>query len=627
MFISNRTFFALGWLLAACPGPGPNDGGGNGGGGGGSSGELAILDAIPANGATNVSVHTSFFLELSRPADRVDGVFGSEKPSLVGPAEAPFYAQGNFNQTLAYGTTYSGSLTLKDAQGAQSVVPWSFTTTSPPSADTVAPALASSAPSSMATGVALDAGIVLRFTEPVLSPFSSVSTDAPGALGKPQWSIDRKEVTLAGPPAGFPHGKQISISFAVRDGSHNAGGGSFRFTTAGAPTPPTVLAVSPAASSTGAPLNARISVSFSEVMDTTSVTSSFIVSPAVTCTYSHVLGQVFVCTPGAALAASTQYTVTIGAAARSSDGGTLAAPYNATFSTGTGSETSPPTLTAVSPPDMQPRAELVTDLVFDFSEPMDLAATTTAAVVRVDPGQLVLGSYRWSSDGRQLRIVLPSRGATQFYWNLTGATDVARNVLATRTGTFTAVNHAASWSTGITSSFTDAFVFRPPAQMIFAPYILLLGDDVGNRPNAVFLTFDLAPPGAVRKITAARLRLLPVGCQGRLEGLGRMVIDSLTSRAPPSDLLTAPDEAAERSYHAWTCDPALSTHALDYGLRLTDAIDVTEKVRADWANRGTRGGSTFRMRFEQATNGDGKADRVMYRFERSPTLEVDYEID
>jgi hypothetical protein len=97
-------------------------------------------------------------------------------------------------------------------------------------------------------------------------------------------------------------------------------------------TPPTVAAVSPTSGTTNVPTNALITVTFSENVDSASVTNTaFSLSPGVTGTIS-VSGATAVFTPAPSLPPSTVVTGTI-SNVKDRSGNVMAAPFSFSFTT------------------------------------------------------------------------------------------------------------------------------------------------------------------------------------------------------------------------------------------------------------------------------------------------------
>lgn len=139
-------------------------------------------------------------------------------------------------------------------------------------------------------------------------------------------------------PLEFRETYTITISTAASDTAGNSlvEGRTFRFTTV-APddsVPPTVVSTRPVAEATDIARNANISVTFSEAMDTDSVTAAFSSEPEVDCNFSFNADEDrLICATTASLADNTRYTITIGEGATDIAGNPLPAPFAFTFTT------------------------------------------------------------------------------------------------------------------------------------------------------------------------------------------------------------------------------------------------------------------------------------------------------
>ena len=151
-------------------------------------------------------------------------------------------------------------------------------------------------------------------------------------------------------------------------------------------TPPTVTVTNPASAAVGVPTNQRIVATFSEVMDPATITAAgtFTVKvagvggAAVAGTVSWA-GSKATFTPTANLAPSTQFTATITTAAQDLSGNALGAgavpnPWN--FTTGTGPNTTPPTITLTSPANADVNVVLNKVVSATFSAAMDPSTIT-----------------------------------------------------------------------------------------------------------------------------------------------------------------------------------------------------------------------------------------------------------
>lgn len=176
-------------------------------------------------------------------------------------------------------------------------------------------------------------------------------------------------------------------------------------------TSPKVTLTNPISGAVGVPTNQRIVATFNEVMDPATITASGtftlavagVGGAAVSGTVSWA-GSTATFTPAANLASSTQFTATIANAAHDLSGnalvaGTLPNPWS--FTTGTGPNTTPPTITLTSPANADINVLLNKVVSATFSEAMDpstiAAPGTFTLAVAGTGGAPVAGNVTYDS--------------------------------------------------------------------------------------------------------------------------------------------------------------------------------------------------------------------------------------
>ena len=189
---------------------------------------------------------------------------------------------------------------------------------------------------------------------------------------------------------------------------------------------PTVILTVPAASATNVSNNTTVTATFSEAMAPATITgTSFTVTNttigapvAGTVTYSaSARTATFTPSTPATLAANSAFTATVTTAATDLAGNALAGntavlpnPGNHvwSFSTGATSDTTAPTVIAISPADGSVGVCLTRSVSATFSEPMD-ASTVSAATFRVtDNGAAVAGTISYDASSRVATFVTTS---------------------------------------------------------------------------------------------------------------------------------------------------------------------------------------------------------------------------
>jgi Domain of unknown function (DUF4082)/Bacterial Ig-like domain len=222
-------------------------------------------------------------------------------------------------------------------------------------------------------------------------------------------------------------------------------------------TPPSVASRAPAAGATAVAPGSGVSVTFTEPVDPATVSGTTMtlrdaVGVAVPASVSYNAStQVATLTPSAALAPSTQYTATVRGGStdpvvKDLAGNRLAADAIWSFTTAA-ADTTPPTVTAISPTNGATGISRTANITVTFSEPMDAATVNTSTVeLRTPAGAAVAAAVTYSATNRRATLnPNPTLAALTTYTVVVrggGADprvkDVANNALASdRVWTFT----------------------------------------------------------------------------------------------------------------------------------------------------------------------------------------------
>lgn len=202
----------------------------------------------------------------------------------------------------------------------------------------------------------------------------------------------------------------------------------------------------PASGATAVPTNQKITATFSKPMDSATVVAAgtFIVAvagggAAVPGTVSYA-GSTATFTPTSNLTASTQFTATITSAAKDLSGNALVAgsvPNPWSFTTGTTTDTTAPTITLTNPANAATNVLLNSTVTATFSKAMDpvtiAAAGTFTVAVAGAGGAAVAGSVTYDS-ASQIATFTPAANltaTTQYTATISNAAkDLAGNALA-----------------------------------------------------------------------------------------------------------------------------------------------------------------------------------------------------
>ena len=228
---------------------------------------------------------------------------------------------------------------------------------------------------------------------------SRTATFTPTATLTPSATCVATVTTAATDSAGFALAANFAWSFVT---------GGIADTTR-----PTIVLTVPAAGATGVATNTRISVSFSEDMAPASINATSLtlanttLASAVAGTVSYVAASrtaVFTPTTPATLPAGTLFTATVTTGATDLVGNALAANTSWTFTTGATGDTTPPTVTAVSPLDAATGVCLTKTVSATFSEPMDASTVNASTFTLTDAGVAVPGSVSYDAATQTARF-------------------------------------------------------------------------------------------------------------------------------------------------------------------------------------------------------------------------------
>ena len=209
-------------------------------------------------------------------------------------------------------------------------------------------------------------------------------------------------------------------------------------------TPPTVSSTVPSSNAVGIPVNAAVTATFSEPVNPATVTTaSFLLRDAAG---NPVSGSVTVSdstalfTPAGALAYATVYTATLTTAVHDLPGNALAGDYQWEFTTANAPDTTPPSVTGVTPANGVSCAAIDGNVTVTFSEVMDPLTINSSTFLLTDgSGQSVNGWVTYANNTATFDAYLSLAYSSLYRATITtGARDLAGNGLAVDyTWTFT----------------------------------------------------------------------------------------------------------------------------------------------------------------------------------------------
>lgn len=421
-----------------------------------STDPVAGATGVPENGAVHV-----VFSEPLKPQSVNAQVLrvlhaGAAAPGIVrlmpSGLELVFTPTGLLADFTQYDVVVNG---VRDLAGNRLDAAFQFSYTTGNLVDLVKPTLLASSPFSGATNVATNATVTLVMSEPI-DPLSVTATNVtlrddtrnsavPVAFAL---SADATVLTLV-PATALPMKHSVRVSMtSVKDLFGNACNPiTFNFTTGFTPdaTGPRVIATSLPDGLNPAPLNATLAVRFDEPISRLGLggivlrQGGTVLSTQRTITVDAA-GTVVTLTPSQALTANTSYVLSI-AGIEDLSGNPLAAPVNVSFTTGTASDTTAPTVVARTPPSSATGVPRNTVIETQFNERLNaVTVNTTSASLLIDGSTSIPGTVSLSADGTVVRFTPSEPLQPQKFHSFgvsTTARDLAGNIVSVAAGQLT----------------------------------------------------------------------------------------------------------------------------------------------------------------------------------------------
>ena len=402
--------------------------------------------------------------------------------------------------------------------------------------DLSSPRVVLSIPAAGAVSVAPSSTIDVAFSEDIdrasLNPTTFSVKTAQGAVipGTISYLAATSTATFT-PASAFTGGSNIEVKIAgVRDVTGNILNPAFTFAftiRGGDLTPPTVVAATPTATDSNAPITVAPSVTFSEAMDPSSINTANITladaesGAAIVGTVSYDAGaNKAIFTPAAPLAIAARYVLTVSTGVKDLSGNALASTFFFSFFTVTSADTTPPTIVSRNPESGQSGVALNANVTMVFSESMNIFTINelTIRLARTSaPGSYVnaIVTHDTAAHSVTLRPTSQLEYNTSYTVSVTGAKDVPGNPLAgPSTWTFTTIpdttpptvtaTSPVNGGTGIltTSVITVTFGERMDPTTINAT-TFTVRDNVTSTNVAGAVTYDASTSVATFKPTSA----------------------------------------------------------------------------------------------------------------------------
>jgi ketosteroid isomerase-like protein len=514
-----------------------------------TTGAPTVISTVPANLATGILVNTVVSATFSEPMNpatinaatfTLAGPGGVLVPGIVvrgaasarqakgahrAPASTPKPDVVTFSAStatftpdadLAANTTYTATITTgaQDPAGAALAANfvWTFTTAPPP-------AVLSTVPANLATGVPVNTPISAMFSE-AMDP--TTITGATFTVKGPGVTPVAGVVTYSGTTATFTPTLVLAnstlftatITTGAKDPTGAPIAANFIWTFTTAP-PPTVVSTVPVNGATAVAVNTPISATFSVAMNPTTLsgTTFKVTGPGATAVAGAVTyaGNTATFTPTVILANGTLFTATITTGAQDTTGAPLAANFVWTFTTAPPPAVVPPT---VPPNNAVAVAEGVV-LSATFSVPMEASTINTTTFTLTGPGATpVTGAVSYSGTTATFTPAAHLALSTLYTATITtGATDTTGAPLAANyVWTFTTAPPPAVTSTVPASAATDvplnqkvAAIFNTPmtASTITAAGTFTLATTTGATAVPGTVIYDASSNTAIFTPTAA----------------------------------------------------------------------------------------------------------------------------
>ena len=317
-------------------------------------------------------------------------------------------------------------------------------------------------------------------------------------------------------------------------------------------TAPLVTSTNPVASTSGSGTNRKLTATFSEAMDSTTITPTTftLIGPgdapiAGTVTYSTI-GETATFTPGSVLTPGGTYIAVITTGVTDLAGNALASEFVSGFTTGDTTDTVAPAVSSTNPVDAAPDVGIDASINATFDKAMDPSTLNPVTFTVTGPGPTAVAG-QVTYDVADMIVTFtptsPLAASTTFTAALTGALDLAGNPLPTFAWTFNTGIAATGLSPIDLSAATNFGVFAQ-ATVTNAGETLVNGD-VGLTPGVSVTGF---PPGVVN---------------------GTIQLDNSAAAAALVDLTLAYNDAAGLS-GATTIGENLAGQILTPGLYVSD---------------------------------------------------------
>jgi Ice-binding-like/Bacterial Ig-like domain/Bacterial Ig-like domain (group 2) len=432
--------------------------------------------------------------------------------------------------------------------------------------NTLPPTVTFTNPANLATGIPLNRKIAATLSKPmnpatITTATFTVAGGATNVAGTVTYNAVTNVATFA-PMANLAANTlyTATVTTGATDQAGNSLASNYVWTfTTGATTDmtaPTVTSTNPASAATAVALNQKIAATFSKVMDSSTITTTtFTLNQGTTAVLGTVsyAGTTATFTPTANLAASTLYTATITTGAKDLAGNALASSFVWTFTTGTTTNISAPTVTLTVPADKATSVGTNQTINATFSTGMDPTTINTVTFTLAGPGTTnVIGVVTYDAASNIATFTPSSNLAANALFTATvttGAADLAGNALAS--------NFVWTFTTGATTTGAG------PVNLGSAGTFAGAGGAAGatNQGTLTVINGDIGTTGASTTVTGFHDTTVPyiqfsAGCIYTETTLNVGTVNgTIYTAPPPPTTLTCPNEGTAATF-------AIATQAL-----------------------------------------------------------------
>lgn len=426
---------------------------------------LSVVSVSPLDKTSGIPVNTPLLIVFNQELSSImkNAVVITMKKGTVSVSGTLVFtgktATFQPSASLLAGTVYSCNVLIRSGNTntnnkSGKSVSWSFTTAGV-AADVTAPLISSVVPANAATTASTTTKASVTFTEAMNA----------ATINSSSFTLKKGSVAIAGTvaysglTASFTPSAALAastvytatVTTAATDAAGNALASNYTwsFTTAAVAdvTPPTVLSSVPVSGAASVSAGSKVTATFSETMDATTITSSTFTlkqgTTPVTGTVSYTASTATF-SPAAALAGNTVYTATVTTGAKDASGNQLAANYTWSFTTAAVSDVTPPTVVSVTPANNGTAVAVTSTATAVFSEPMNSGLMTTSTFTMKQGTTAVSGTIAYSGTTATFTPSAALAGGTVYTCTITtGVKDMAGNAMASNyTWSFTTASAA-----------------------------------------------------------------------------------------------------------------------------------------------------------------------------------------